>query len=717
MSHRKMKSGKIVKEMFFAFLAFGIILSAIFVFWITTIKLPDFDNFENRKVANSTKIYDRTGNVVLYNIHDNIKRTVVKKEDVSNYVKLATIAIEDSGFYSHYGISPKGILRAVFVNITSGEYSQGASTITQQVVKQTLLTREKTIKRKITEWVLAVKLDAQVDKDDILNIYLNESPYGGQIYGVEEASLSYFGKSAKDLTLPESAYLAAIPQLPTYYSPFGQHKDKLDERKNLVLKRMHDLNFITDEEYETAKNTTVTFLKNEDTNGKAYHFVFYVRSYLEEKYGKDLVENGGLKVVTTLDYDLQKSAEEIVKQGALENDRRFKAKNAALVAIDPKNGQILSMVGSRDYFDKDIDGKYNIATALRQPGSSFKPIVYSYAFSKGYYPETVLFDLQTEFSTLCSPDSKPLDGSDDEKKCYSPVNYDGKFRGPVTLRSALQESLNIPAVKLLYLVGLNNMTEYTKNLGLTSLGNVNKYGLSLVLGGGEVSLLELTNVYATFANNGVHSDTNFILSVTDNDGNVLEEEKVVQRDVIAKEYTDRLSNVLSDNIARIPAYGASSPLFFGDRPVAAKTGTTNDYRDVWILGYTPSIVIGMWAGNNDNTPIDKSVAGLVIAPIWHQVMEKYLENKPIEYFDTPKTIPNDAPNYIKGIYCTTGQQTKSIIAYAKGENDPQFNLWNTPVQKWTETNTCPFGNNSDINNSSSSQSTTPIINIENPVLN
>lgn len=701
MTHKKLKSSKVIKEALFAFLAFGVILSAIFVFWITTIKLPDFNNFENRKVANSTKIYDRTGKIVLYNIHDNIKRTVISKEEMSNNIKLATIAIEDSNFYSHYGISPKGILRAVFVNVTTGEYSQGASTITQQVVKQTLLTPEKTISRKLKEWVLAIKLDAQVKKDDILAIYLNESPYGGQIYGIEEASLAYFGKHASEISLPEAAYLAAIPQRPTYYSPFGNNRPALDARKDLVLRRMNDLGFITKEEYETAKNTKVTFLESADTSGKAYHFVFYVRNYLEEKYGKDVVENGGLKVITTLDYDLQKSAEEIVKQGALDNDKKFKAKNAALVAIDPKNGQLLSMVGSRDYFDENIDGKFNIATALRQPGSSFKPIVYSLAFSKGYWPETVLFDLETEFSTLCSPDSKPLDGSNDEKKCYSPQNYDDKFRGPVTLRQALQQSLNIPAVKLLYLVGIKDAITLAQNLGLSTLSDPNRFGLSLVLGGGEVTLLELTNAYATLANNGVHSDINFVLSVTDNEGNILEENKVVQRDVLSKETTDILSNVLSDNNARVPAYSLNNPLFFGDRPIAAKTGTTNDYRDVWIVGYTPSIVMGMWAGNNDNTPIDKSVAGLVVAPIWHQVMEKYLENKPIEHFDSPKKIPDNAPNYLKGIYCTPSEGTQSIIAYAKSKNDPQFNLWNTPIQKWAQENPCPFG---DPNNSS--QSTT-----------
>ena len=330
-----------LKNIILTIVAFVLIFISTIIISIATIKLPDFSGFENRNVANSTKIYDRTGKVVLYNVHDNIKRTSVSFDNISNHMKHATISIEDSHFYEHYGIRITSIIRATLVNIMRGKYSQGASTITQQVVKNALLTREKTISRKIKEWLMAIKLDSQVSKDDILNIYLNESPYGGSIYGIEEASQSYFGKSSKDLGIAESAYLASIPQAPTYYSPFGAHIDDLEKRKNIVLRRMFELNFINDNEYQKAKNEKVIFKSSSDNNGKALHFVAYVRLYLEEKYGKDMIEKGGLKVITTLDWDLQKSAEEIVKRGALANEIKFKASNAALVAIDPKTGQVI----------------------------------------------------------------------------------------------------------------------------------------------------------------------------------------------------------------------------------------------------------------------------------------------------------------------------------------------------------------------------------------
>lgn len=699
----------LVKESVYALLGLAIITSAFFVVWVATIKLPDFSDFENRKIANSTKIYDRTGKVVLYNIHENIKRTVVPGDQISDNIKKAAVAIEDSHFYEHYGIRPQSILRAVLANVLSGGYSQGGSTITQQVVKNALLTREKSIPRKIKEWVLAIKLDAQLDKGTILTMYLNESPYGGSIYGVEEAAQTYFGKPAKDVTLAEAAYLAAMPQAPSYYSPYGKNRSALDDRKNLVLSRMFELNMIDDTEYSAAKNEVVTFQPQETNNAKALHFVFMVKDYLENKYGEDVVENGGLKVITTLDWDMQKNAEQIVKEGALQNEQKYNAKNAALVAIDSKTGQILSLVGSRDYFDKEIDGQFNIATAYRQPGSAFKPIVYLLAFMKGLTPETILFDLPTQFSTLCDAYGNPLSGGD-SKKCYMPVNYDGKYRGPISIRSALQQSLNIPAVKTLYLVGIQNALNFTKQLGITSLGDTSRFGLSLVLGGGEVSLLELTNVYATFSNNGVYNPPAMVLEVKDLSGNVLEKYTQNPVDVVPKEYTDILSDVLTDNNARIPAFGANSALYFPERPVAAKTGTTNDYKDVWVLGYTPDIAVGMWAGNNDNTPIDKKVAGMVVAPIWKKFMSAALNNTPISYFDKPGPVNQNTLPILRGVWCGEGNPAHTILGDigvgggAPNYNDPQYNLWNTPIQTWAQNNPCPFG----YTNNNESQATSTI---------
>lgn len=437
---RKRVKYKILKEFLLVLFSLAVIGIALLIVWLASIQLPDFNNFENRSIANSTKIYDRTGKIVLYNIHDNVRRTAIPIEDMSSYIRLATISIEDEHFYDHFGFRPTSFVRAMIANLTAGGYTQGGSTINQQVIKNALLTREKTISRKLKEILLSIKLDRELPKDTILQIYLNESPYGGTIYGVEEASLTFFGKKAKDVTLTEAAYLAALPQAPTYYSPYGKNRDALEKRKNRVLQKMYELGHITKEEKDTSQKEFITFEKDTSNSGKAMHFVMYIREYLEEKYGVDMVQNGGLKVITTIDYDLQKQFEDIVKEGALENTKKFKAENSALVAIDPRTGQIISMVGSRDFFDEEIPGQFNIATAERQPGSSFKPIVYAAAFGLGYTPETILFDVPTQFSTLCDSEGTPIRSGTNPSVCYMPENYDGLFRGPVSLREALAQS-------------------------------------------------------------------------------------------------------------------------------------------------------------------------------------------------------------------------------------------------------------------------------------
>ena len=387
---------KVPKNLLLFVVGIFILLAGVVIIWVSSLKIPDFHSFEDRKVVNSTKIYDRTGKILLYDIHQDVKRTDIPFEKMSVNIKNATIAIEDSEFYNHGGIKITSIIRAVLSNLlNSTGKTQGGSTITQQLVKNALLTQKKTIARKIKEWVLAIKIDKSIPKEKILEYYLNESPYGGNIYGIEEASKTYFDKDAQDLTLAEAAYLASIPQSPTMLSPYGKNRDKLDARKNLVLSRMLELEFISQEEYNTAQNEVVSFVPQETIGIKAPHFVFFIKDYLEQKYGSELVEKGGLSVVTTLDYDLQEKGEEIVKEGALQNEKDWNGNNAGLVAIDPKTGQILTMVGSRDYFDKAIDGNYNIATAWRQPGSSFKPFIYATAFNKGFTPDTVLFDLPT----------------------------------------------------------------------------------------------------------------------------------------------------------------------------------------------------------------------------------------------------------------------------------------------------------------------------------
>src|SRR5258708_5339568 len=380
-----------------------VFMLSLFVIWVSSQSIPDFNSFDVRKIVNSTKIYDRTGKILLYDIHNNVRRTNIPFDQMGINIKNATVAVEDSDFYNHSGIKLTSILRAALADIFHIGQTQGGSTITQQLVKNTLLNSKRSLGRKIKEWILAIKVDRALPKEKILELYLNEVPYGGTVYGIEEASKNYFNKDAADLTMAEAAYLAAIPQSPTYLSPYGKNLDKLEERKNFVLSRMRDLNFISQADYKAAKNEKVSFAPQSLGTIKAPHFVFFLKDYLTQKYGEDEVQNGGLKVTSTIDYDLQSKGEEIVKEGALLNEKNWNGKNAGLVAIDPKTGQILTMVGSRDYFDKMIQGNYNVATAHRQPGSSFKPFIYATAFEKGFTPDTVLFDLPTEFQTTCDP--------------------------------------------------------------------------------------------------------------------------------------------------------------------------------------------------------------------------------------------------------------------------------------------------------------------------
>ncbi|MDD5050594.1 MAG: PBP1A family penicillin-binding protein [Candidatus Pacebacteria bacterium] len=705
------------REILIICLAVSFIGAGAFIIWISTLEMPNLNTFETRTVSQSTKIYDRTGKILLYDIHQGVKRDSVPSSEISKNVKNAVVAIEDAGFYQHGGIEPTAILRAFLVNIASLKLSQGGSTITQQVIKNSILTPEQTITRKIKEWVLAIKLERVMDKDSILTLYLNESPFGGNIYGVEEASQTFFGKNASDLTVAQGAYLASLLKAPTFFSPYGKNRDQLEQRKNLVLEKMLQNKFINQDEYNEAKAEVVTFLPQEPTGIRAPHFVTYVTNLLEKKYGADTLQAGGLKVITTLDYGLQQKAEEIVKKFALENQKKFNAENAAMVAIDPTTGDILAMVGSRDYFDKKIDGNFNVTTALRQPGSAFKPIVYATAFNEGYQPETVLFDLPTEFSSECNPDGTP---KHPDSACYKPSNYDDQFKGPLSLRRALAESRNIPSIETLYLAGIKNSIKTAQDLGITSLTNPDNYGLTLVLGGAEVSPLELTSAYGVFANNGVRNPYQSILEVRDHNGQVLEKEELRPTEALPEQSALKISSILSDDDARSGTYGKHSVLYFEGRDVAAKTGTTNDYRDTWIVGYTPHLVVGAWAGNNDNRPMEKKVAGLVVAPMWSAFMTEALKQLPVENFKKPafEDLSGLAPP-MRGIW--QGGQTyfvdkisgkvateftppelreeravpdiHSILYWidknnptggrpANPDNDPQFSHWEYAVRKW-----------------------------------
>lgn len=708
-------------------LFFGIITLSGFLIWASSVEMPDFQLLNERKVVQSTKIYDRTGEHLLFDVHRDVRRTVVPLDAISLYIRNATIAIEDDRFYQHFGIEPTAILRAILVNLglKEGYPGQGGSTITQQVIKMALLTPERTISRKLKELVLAIRLERVMTKDQILELYLNEAPYGGNLYGVEEASMGLFGKKAKDIDLAEAAYLAALPQAPTLYSPFGSGRQLLENRKNLVLRNMRKLGMISQEEYGAAVVEKVKFIPGSERGIKAPHFVMFVREQLVKKYGEDTVNEGGLKVITSLDMNLQQEAEEIVKRQALENEKKYNATNAALVAIDPKTGEILAMVGSRDYFDEKIDGNYNIATANRQPGSAFKPFVYAAGMEMGYTPKTVLFDTKTQFSTRCDAFGNPQ-GSATENDCYMPQNYDERFRGPISIRDALAQSINVPAVKMLYLVGIDRAMAFAQKVGITTLGDKKRYGLTLVLGGGEVSLLEMTSAYGVFANDGKRVPYQAILRVEDHRGTILESYTPKEEQVVDPEVARNISDILSDNDARTPAYGNRSYLYFPDHQVAVKTGTTNDYRDAWIIGYTPSLVVGAWAGNSDNTPMEKRVAGFIVAPLWNEFFTKAFQYIPNERFVSPIPVPRSTKPALRGIWY--GSNTFDIDRFSgktateftpeeareerviadpheilhwvnradptgpspsNPSQDPQYFLWEIPAQLWIAQNGLP----------------------------
>ncbi len=653
--------------------------------WIAFTPIPDISSFGSREVTQSTKIYDRTGTVLLYDYNRDARRQSVPLADISPNIQNAAIAIEDSNFYSHGGIRISSIIRAILADALGGGLAQGGSTITQQVVKNTMLTSQKSIVRKVHEWVLAIKLEQVYSKDQILQIYLNEMPFGGTLYGVEAASETFFGKSAKDVSVAEGAYLAALLQAPSYYSPYGTHRAALDDRKNLVLSRMKELELITPEQYDAAMQEKVAFSpQGAKSSIIAPHFVFYILNQLEQTYGTQALQNG-LKVTTTLDASLQNKMQSIVTSYGNDNVKKFNASNAAAVAIDPKTGQILAMVGSRDYFDASIDGSYNDTLSQRQPGSTFKPFVYAAALEKGFTRDTVVYDLPTQFSTVCAPS----DVSNNTLPCYAPSNYDDKFRGPMTFTTALAQSINIPAVKALYLTGVKPVVDLATAAGITSIkGNIKDYGLSFALGSVDASLLDMTDAYATFANDGVHNPPVGILSVTDASGATLAEFQSQPSQAMPASVAHDMSAMLSDNAARYPEYPAVNPFVFPGFDVAAKTGTTDSYRDAWTIGYSPSIVVGAWAGNNDNTPMVKEIAGYIVAPMWHEIMAYALSAYPKTYFGEPTAIATSTSPVLRGVVTAhdllywINKNDPQGPAPANPAADPQYSYWEYSVAGW-----------------------------------
>ena len=613
--------------------------------------LPQPDKIVRRE-GFSTKIYDRDGEL-LYDVFADQRRTPVDLEQIPQDLREATIAVEDKNFYKHQGFDPLGWVRAVFNTIFRLRRLGGGSTLTQQLVKNVLLTPKRSIGRKIKEFVLSVQIEKKYTKDEILQMYLNESPYGGTAWGVQAAAETYFAKEVSELNLIESAILAGLPQAPSNYSPFGVDPEAYKDRTEAVLRRMREDDYISkDEEKQALADLEAVEFASEGASFKAPHFVMYVKQQLVDRYGERLVEQGGLRVTTTLDWELQKQAQEIVSK-EIERVESLDITNGASVTIDPQTGEILSMVGSKNYSAEDYDGKVNVTLSLRQPGSAIKPVNYVTAFNQGYTAATMIMDVITEF-----PGGANI-------PIYKPKNYDGKTRGPVQLRYALGNSLNIVSVKLLQLVGVKNMLETAYKMGLSSLeptqANVNRFGLSLTLGGGEVRLLEMVSAYSSFANGGLKVNPVSILKVEDADGKVLEEYKDVKgKRVLSEEEAFLISDILSDNQSRLITFGANSLLNIPNYQVAVKTGTTDDMRDNWAVGWSPTVITGVWVGNNDNSPMKRVASGISGAtPIWRSIMTASLKGKAVKEWAVPSGIVTAEADAISGYQSHHGFPSRS----------------------------------------------------------
>lgn len=672
--------------------------------------LPVLKQMSNQRLAQSTKIYDRTDKTLLYEIHAEENRTIVPFEEIPDYAKKATIAIEDRDFYNHPAFDWQAIVRAAFNDLIRGKI-QGGSTITQQLAKNAFLSPERTLQRKIKELALAIQLERRYTKDEILALYLNQIPYGSNIYGIEAAAQAYFNKPAKEINLAESAILAALIQAPSYYSPWGYHLDELKKRQEFVLDQMLKSNFIDAEEKDLAQKAKLAFTSPSLGAIKAPHFVMEVKEYLINRYGEDIVEKGGLKVTTSLDYDLQQLAEKAVTEGATRNEKLYHGKNAALVAQDAKTGQVLALVGSRDYFDIKNEGNFNVAThGLRQPGSALKPFVYLTAFKKGYTPSTILFDVPTEFTANNPACPAVVDFNNQNPICFHPQNFDKKFRGSVDLKNALAQSINIPSVKLLYLAGLSNVLSTLKSFGVNTLTDPQRYGLSLVLGGGEVKLIDLVEAYSVLSQEGVKRPQVMVLKVENSSGEILEEYREKNEKVVEPLYPQLINNILLDADLRQPLFASSLNLtVFPDQEVALKTGTSNDFRDAWAVGYTRSLVVGVWAGNNNNDSMQQQAGSILAAvPIWHAFMDEALKKQTaVETFTRPDVVLAEKP-ILRGeaiikykINDIEYPQIHNILYYVdknnpagpnpqNPQNDPQFENWEEGLMEWLKINIPDF---------------------------
>ena len=629
---------KIAKLFFYCSLF--VILCSLFLFIYYGKDLPRPEKFSEKQFIQSTKIYDRTGEIVLYDIYGEEKRTYISLTEIPEHLKQAVIATEDANFYNHFGIDILGIIRSIFADLKIGRPVYGGSTIPQQLIRSSFLSLEKTAQRKIREVILALELDRRYSKDQILEWYLNQVPFGSNAYGVEAASQTFFQKPVSQISIAQAAILTSLIQAPSYLSPY-QNKQELLERKDYVLDRMAQEGYLAKQEAELIKKEELNFEK--PIILKAPYFTLYIKSYLDNKYGQDFLREKGLRVYTSLDWELQEAAEVIIKQGVKAN-KHNNAHNAALVSIDPKTGEILAMVGGAGYFEDPyppnciseetckFSPQFNVTTlGLRQPGSSFKPFVYATAFKNGFTPDVTVIDEKTNFGVWGG-------------KEYIPENYDGLYRGEITIRQALAQSINVASVKvLLEMAGpeIDNSVKTAQDLGITTLKP--PYGPSIVLGGWEVRLLDMVSAYGVFATEGLKVSPVTILRIEDSKGNIIEENKKTQKRVLSIEPCRIINSILSDNEARAPMFGWNSRLYFRDYQIAAKTGTTQNYQDAWTIGYSPSIVTGVWVGNNDNTPMEEEPGVVLAGPIFHNFMEQALKKYPQEDFIPPEPSSPNSP--------------------------------------------------------------------------
>lgn len=653
-------TARLLKYVFFGLVAV-IILGFLYVLWVSR-DLPTPGKLASGDIKDSTRILDREGEL-LYSFYKDYNRIYVDLDAIPENLRNATIAIEDKNFYSNKGFSAFGMFRGLVLDPIFRGRATGGSTITQQLVKNALLSPERSATRKLKELILAIQVDNRYSKDQILEMYLNNIPYGGAAVGIEAASDMYFGKKAKDLTLAESAFLAGLPQLPSYYSPYVNPGERAYVgRSQEVLRRMREDGYISTKEEKAALEQIKKFEFKEQKTGsiKAPHFVMYVRQQLVDMFGENLVENGDLTVTTTLDGELQEQSEKIVKT-EFEKFKDYNVNNASVIALDVKDDGILTMIGSVDYFDTNNDGNFNASVSSRQPGSSLKPVAYAVALEKGYTASSLIMDVDTEFYSGEATD-----------KPYRPVNYDGKFRGPVQMRFALGNSYNIPAVKTLAWVGIKPVMQKAYDMGIESweptTKNLQNVGLALVLGGREANLLQITNAYSVFAREGKKMDPYSIIEVKDRTGKVLyKHDKQEGKQVLSPEISFIISHMLLDNNARRDTFGTSSWLNVSGRTVAVKTGTTDQKRDNWTIGYTPSLAVGVWVGNNDNTPLDARIASGVTgaSPIWNKVMAAGLKDTKSEEFKKPDGVVDKQVDAFSGGLPVDGQPTR-VEYYVKG---------------------------------------------------